>query len=202
MDHPPSFPARKCAALGAVAGLLLFSACSGGSRRFSGRVIDEQGQPIRNASVEVSGARTTTSATGEFQVSPAAQERYLLNIGHPDYADLSFASRVPLVSKTWRLIRAQTSTVDATTAITITDTRPELTTKGLAGATLTLSPNSLVDDRGTPRRGPFEQRSPRSTSQTGRGLPTGLCAPTTAARKAISSHMVRCTFSSPIPAAG
>jgi tyrosinase len=156
MDHHPSFPARHWVVLSVVAGLLLFNACSGScsrSRRFSGRVINQQGQPIPNASVDVSGARTTTSGTGEFQVSPAAQERFVLNITHPDYADLSFASRTPLVNQTWRLIRAQTSTVDPTTAITLTDMRPELTVKGLAGATLSLPPDSLVDQSGKPPAG-------------------------------------------------
>ncbi len=153
MDHHPSFPARNWAAMAVVASLLMFNACAG-SRRFSGRVINEQGQPIRNASVEVSGARTTTSATGEFRVSPGQQERYVLTIAHSDYANLAFASRVPIVNHTWRLIRAQTSTVDPATAITITDVRPELTTKGLMGASLTLPPDSLVDDRGNAPAGP------------------------------------------------
>ena len=157
MRCSPSFPARHLLVLVAMASVLLCTGCSGcfgGSRRFSGRVVSEQGQPIPNASVDVSGARTTTSASGEFQVNAPSRERYVLNISHPDYADLSFASNGPLANRTWKLIRAQISTVDPTTPITVTDARPGLEPKGMIGATLTLPPNALVDAAGMPPAGP------------------------------------------------
>ena len=200
MDHRPY--SRHSAILAALAGLLLLSACSG-SRRFSGRVVNEQGQPVQNASVEVNGARTSTSATGEFEVRPRAQDRLVLNITHPDYAELVVCvarsadqSHVAAGSRADLHRRSHghhyRHRYAAGTGHQGADGRD-------ADAAAQFARGRCAGGR---RRGPSARRSPRSTSPTAKALPTGRCALTTGARKAISSRMARCTCSSPIRAAG
>lgn len=121
---------------------------------FSGTVVDEQGQPVPSARVEVNGRTTATRADGTFQLQAPSASQYILNISHPGFADFSFISRAPLVTQRWKLTRAQVATVDPTGTITLTDTRPELAAKGLGGATFTLPPDSLVDSRGVRPAGP------------------------------------------------
>ena len=141
--------AQVHAVIPAIVGLCLLTGC--GTKdvlQFSGKVTDQQGQPIANARVEVKGARTSTAADGGFKLTAPPSDRYVLNLTHPDYADLSYVSRVPLPNQTWRLLRAQVSTVSPAGAITVTDTRSELAVKGIGGASVVLPADSLVDDRG------------------------------------------------------
>lgn len=120
---------------------------------FSGHVTDQQGQPVASARVEVNGQATLSRGDGTFQLSVPEGARYILNISHPDFADLSYISLTPLAGQRWRLIRAQIETVDAKNQITLKDSRPELTQKGIGGASFTLPADSLVDDRGRPPAG-------------------------------------------------
>ena len=59
---------------------------------FSGRVIDEVSMtPVRNANVTLGSATTSTNASGWFSIrsAPVADDRYVLNIAHPNYALVS-----------------------------------------------------------------------------------------------------------------
>src|SRR5207253_851989 len=76
-------------------------------------------------------------------------ERYILNISHPDYADVSVISRTPLTGQRWSLVRVQSETVDPKNPVSITDKRP-----GLGGATLKLPADALVDSAGHAPAGP------------------------------------------------
>jgi len=115
---------------------------------FSGQVTDQQGKPVEGARVEINGDETRSGTAGEFRLAARTAEKYILNISHRDFADLSYISRFPIANQRWALSRAQSVTVDPKTAITLTDNRPELRTKGMVGATFALPPDSLVDDRG------------------------------------------------------
>jgi hypothetical protein len=92
---------------------------------FSGRVIDEVSlNPVPNATVSVNGATASTSATGWFNLTTAvapSPERYVLNITHPKYALLSRIHDKASAGDTYALIRTQTTPVDPSTAIDVTD---------------------------------------------------------------------------------
>ena len=156
---------RKTA--GMVLAIVLVAGCtSTGARRpgpggtgnlvrgtvFSGHVTDQSGGPVGAARIEVNGRSTASAADGSFRLSvePVGAE-YILNITHPDYADLSYIGRRALENHRWRLVRAQSETVDPTGTITLVDRRPGL---AVGGATFTLPPDSLVDPRGNPPAGP------------------------------------------------
>lgn len=143
--------------------LLLLLACVGcprpgsgpkGAQSFSGRLTDQLNTPVAQARVEVNGQETLSKGDGAFELSVPAAKRYILNISHADFADFSYISRTPLKGQNWPLIRVQVETVDAKNPITLKDSRPELTTKGIGGASFTIKADSLVDDGGNPPGGP------------------------------------------------
>jgi hypothetical protein len=121
---------------------------------FSGRVTDQNGRPVAQATVEVNGKDLLTRADGRFEIAIRPAERYILNISHPDFADFSYISRTPLAGQSWPLVRAQIQTVDAKNPITLTDARPELKAKRMVGAQLRVPADSLVDAAGRPPAGP------------------------------------------------
>ena len=121
---------------------------------FSGRVADQADRPVRKANVEVNGAEAVTDDNGIFELTVAPASRFILNISHPDFADLSYITRTSVTKHTWRLVRAQVATVDPRGSITLVDTRPDLKAKGIGGATFVLLPNSLVDGQGQAPSGP------------------------------------------------
>jgi tyrosinase len=137
---------------------------------FSGRVTDQQRQPVARARVEINGRETLSKGDGTFQLSVPAGRLYVLNFSHPDFADFSYISRTPLAGQTWRLVRAQIETVDAKNSITLEDRRSELTQNGIGGASFTLPANSLVDDRGN---APGPVRAAIATLDVGNGEAPG-----------------------------
>jgi tyrosinase len=116
---------------------------------FSGVVVDQQAKPVEGARVEVNGRDTTSRSDGSFALDVPSSDRYLLNITHPDYAEVSVLTRSSIKGQRWILVRGQSQTVDPTQPITLTDARPELAAKGLGGATLNLPANALVDPAGS-----------------------------------------------------
>jgi len=93
---------------------------------FSGRVIDETTQaPVSGATVNVSGTTVNTNAQGWFNVSVpgmASPERYVVNISHPQYAQMSRPYDKSVTGYTYELIRAQLSSHDPSQAISVVDT--------------------------------------------------------------------------------
>lgn len=99
----------------------------GGDVTFSGHVIDEGTQnPVGGAAVSVNGKTTTTNNAGWFRlaVAPApSPERYVLNINHAQYAELSRIHDKEATGDTYELIRAQiTTNHDPTKPIDVVDT--------------------------------------------------------------------------------
>lgn len=93
---------------------------------FSGRVIDETTQaPVSGATVNVSGATANTNAQGWFNVSVpgmASPERYVVNISHPQFAQMSRPYDKSVTGYTYELIRAQLSSHDPRQTISVVDT--------------------------------------------------------------------------------
>ncbi|HLL29400.1 MAG TPA: hypothetical protein VK403_00225 [Allosphingosinicella sp.] len=80
----------------------------------SGRAVDETtGSPVANAVVTFAGARGRTDANGWFLVEGQgrAENRYVLNIEHPDYALLSQLLDGGMRGNTYELLRAQVTRV-------------------------------------------------------------------------------------------
>lgn len=139
----------------------------GQGAEFSGLVVDQTGNGIAGARVEVNGATTRSAAGGAFRFAVRTAPRYVLNVSHADYADISYITREAMRGNRWALTRAQSSTVDPTQPIALADTRPELVTKGIGGARFTLPANALVDPRGNPATGPL--RATIATLDVSRG---------------------------------
>ncbi len=135
--------------------LLSLAACKtanyGQGASFAGRVVDPKKQPIANARVEVNGRETRSAADGTFSLSVPGAAVYALNIGHRDYASLSYLSRTGLRGQNWILVPAQVQTVDPTNPFTVTDSRPDLT---VGGATISFPADALVDANGNLAVGP------------------------------------------------
>lgn len=93
---------------------------------FSGRVVDETtNAPVGGATVNVSGRTVTTNAQGWFNLSVpamASPERYVVNISHPLYAQMSRPFDKSTTGVTYELLRAQVSSHDPTQPIKVTDT--------------------------------------------------------------------------------
>jgi len=93
---------------------------------FSGRVVDEAtNAPISGARVDVSGRNATTNAQGWFSLrvpSMNAPERYVVNISHPQYAQMSRPFDKSATGYTYELLRAQISSHDPTQPIKVVDT--------------------------------------------------------------------------------
>jgi tyrosinase len=147
-----------CPTFRVIALIVLLLSCVGcrpkGRQVFSGNVTDQSNKPVAQARVEVNGKETLSKGDGTFELSVPAASRYILNISHPDFADFSYISRTALKGQNWPLIRAQVETVDAKNPITLKDTRPEVTAKGIGSASFTLKADSLVDDGGNAPAGP------------------------------------------------
>jgi tyrosinase len=116
---------------------------------FSGLVTDQHANPVAGARVEVNSTVVASGADGSFQLEAPGAERYVLNISHPDYADVSVICRTALKGQRWPLVRVQSETVDPKTPITITDKRSTV-----GGATLRVPADALVDASGHPPAGP------------------------------------------------
>lgn len=93
---------------------------------FSGRVVDETTMaPVGGASINVNGRTATTNAQGWFNLtvpSMASPERYVVNISHPQYAQMSRPFDKSVTGYTYELLRAQISSHDPTQTIKVTDT--------------------------------------------------------------------------------
>lgn len=92
----------------------------------SGRVIGETMLgPVAGADVELNGTSVVTNGQGWFSLTvPAvASDRYVLNVRHPQYALLSRIHDRSAAGNTYQLTRAQTTLVDPTQPIDLTDTQ-------------------------------------------------------------------------------
>ncbi len=93
---------------------------------FSGRVIDEATkQPLKDAMVTIGtgGVSVKTNGDGWFALRTPMQldDRYILNITHPNYALLSRVTDRPAVGNTYEMVRAQVTTVRGDQDIVIDD---------------------------------------------------------------------------------
>ncbi|HEV8658603.1 MAG TPA: hypothetical protein VGS96_08230 [Thermoanaerobaculia bacterium] len=116
---------------------------------FSGRAVDKgTGASIAGATVVVNGKSTTTDGNGFFRVQTPLKDRYVMNIAPQGYALFSRVVDSDATGQTWRLVKAQSQTVDPTMPITIVDRRPELERKKLKGVRINVPANSLVGPTG------------------------------------------------------
>ena len=98
-------------AVALTAGLILGVSCQDsasaaqprGDNYYSGRVTDQRAKPVAKARIEVNGNESFSDANGNFGVDLPQAKRFILNISHPDFAELSYLSRTPLSGQTWRL---------------------------------------------------------------------------------------------------
>lgn len=93
---------------------------------FSGRVIDETSkQPLKDTTVTIGTGKASvmTNADGWFTLRIPAQsdDRYVLNLTHPDYALLSRITDRSAVGNTYEMVRAQVTTVRGDQVIAIDD---------------------------------------------------------------------------------
>jgi len=133
---------------------------------FSGRVVDETtNAPVGGATINVNGRTATTNVQGWFNVSVpamASPERYVVNISHPLYAQMSRPFDKSATGYTYELLRAQVSTHDPRQPIQVVDTgssgpcgtpggkeqRPQTTRPGSADRPLThATPNRRAATR-------------------------------------------------------
>lgn len=92
----------------------------------SGIAVDEvTGLPIPNATVTLGSESVRTDGNGWFAmtVKPEQDERYVLNIAHPNYATLSRILDRSAYGGTYQMVRAQVTTHAGDKAISIEDTR-------------------------------------------------------------------------------
>ncbi len=116
---------------------------------FSGRAVDKSsGTPVSGARVVVNGNATTTNANGYFFVRASLTNRYVLDIAAEGFALFSRIVYSDQTGQTWRLVKAQSQTVDPTRPIVIVDQRPELERKKLHGVRISVPANALVGPGG------------------------------------------------------
>lgn len=114
----------------------------------SGIAIDETSrQPVANAVVEFGGITAKTNARGWFSLSGPtnADDRYVLNIRHANYALMSRVYDRSSTGNTYELIRAQVRRLSPLAAINVTDTN----SSGPCGDG---KPGSVTNDNGTETR--------------------------------------------------
>lgn len=95
--------------------------------RFSGTVVNQAGQPIGGALVQVNGRLTNASSRGWFQLAIPVSDRYVVTIrspgleapGLPSYGTASFVYKAPILGGRWVLRAAQVTSVDPTQPITL-----------------------------------------------------------------------------------
>lgn len=115
---------------------------------FSGTVVTTTGRGIPNVVVRVNDISTETRSDGSFQLAARHADLYQLHISHRDFADVHHESRSPLQKQVWKLTPVHSATFNPSSEITLTDQRPELERNQLAGATIAVPANALVDLRG------------------------------------------------------
>jgi hypothetical protein len=96
---------------------------STGGVRFSGTVLDQQEKAVGGAQVEVNGRLINTGATGRFQLEVPPAERYVMNIRKAGFGLASQIHPKGVTAGTWRLRRAQVTTVDPNQLITLVQRR-------------------------------------------------------------------------------
>ncbi|WP_162901397.1 carboxypeptidase-like regulatory domain-containing protein [Breoghania sp. L-A4] len=92
----------------------------------SGVAVDETtGNPVPMAIVSSGGASTVTDANGWFRLTtaPRPDDRYVLNISHPNYALMSRVYDRSAYGNTYQMVRAQVTTGSGKSDLIIEDTR-------------------------------------------------------------------------------
>lgn len=116
---------------------------------FSGRVVNQAGNPVESAAVWVGDQKpVTTNKSGVFRLEAKEAKEYVLNIKAAGYALRSKFSERPLPYQTYRLVPAQVQQVNADANMELVDRRPELESKKLKGSTIRVPAGALVDGTG------------------------------------------------------
>jgi len=114
---------------------------------FAGRVVEKgTGAPVKGADVVANGKTTTTDVNGFFSVKTPLKDRYVLNISHAGFASFSRVVGSGLTGQTWRLVKAQSETVDPKGPIILVDRRQ--LNKRLKGTRIQVPANALVGPTG------------------------------------------------------
>lgn len=132
-----------------------------------GQIVDDNSRPVPGAVVDLNGRRSRSGDDGRFTLDAPAGDKYILAISHPDFADAVHVSRSLPTRQIWTLVRAQVQTIDPRLASQLTDRRSDLKKSGMKGATFSLGPNSLMDERGRAPSGPV--RAAIATLDVGAG---------------------------------
>src|SRR5688572_23170166 len=93
---------RAVVAAGALGGSAGVCAAEAG-----GRVVDAHGRPVANARVRVDKASGRTDKDGRFRldVPTEQQQRHILDISHPDFADATHVLPALPKGQIWPLVR-------------------------------------------------------------------------------------------------
>ena len=117
---------------------------------FSGTVSATDQPVVAGATVSVNGASTQTDAGGNFSLSVASAERYVLNIQQTGYQLLSKVFSAAVRGQAYQLVRAQQFVFDAQQGATLI----ESSGPNGPGARVTIPPGALVDAGGRSATGP------------------------------------------------
>lgn len=79
---------------------------------FAGRVAGTDGPSVAGATVRVNAHETATDANGAFNLAVSLSNRYLLTIEKPGYVPVSRLSDVAVSGRLYRMVKADTLTVD------------------------------------------------------------------------------------------
>ncbi|MEA2552121.1 MAG: hypothetical protein QOJ65_297, partial [Fimbriimonadaceae bacterium] len=123
---------------------------------FAGRVVDDSGNVVAGATVEINGTTTKTNTNGAYDLRVPLADRYVMNIVQTGFAHFSRIFHGDVRGQVWRLVAVQTvANLDATTDVTLVDTRPILSRKERRGARIIIGANSLVREDGNPIQPPL-----------------------------------------------
>ncbi|ETX15941.1 hypothetical protein OCH239_11710 [Roseivivax halodurans JCM 10272] len=147
----------------------------------SGQAVDSAtGTPIAGARVTFGEAQAQTDGNGWFRLErkPNDEDRYVLNIEHPNFAMMSRILDRTARGQTYQMIRAQVVTFPSGQGVTLEDTRSSgicnQERSGDTRRTMRLVPPRFVGFEKTGDAAPRNRAEPAGDARTGTMVPGGL----------------------------